>query len=127
MPIQRMLTQKIGQAMKQFIHIPKNLKNNRILPGHGLSRRSADASIPGVDRNDHASRRTGWTDSQADRRRMYGLGGSIGLIGALLALVMTVFAAMGPSPNVLDRPANAPTVQVVDAAPTPSAATQLEG
>ena len=107
--------------MKQFIYIPKHLKTNRIMPGHGNGARNTSAPIPGVDRSERQARRTGWTETQAHRRHVYGTGNGLALMGAMLALVISLFAAMGPSANVLDRPATAPTTELVDAAPTTSA------
>lgn len=106
--------------MKQFIHKPKHLKTHRILPGHANgSRFTTTIHLPGVDRDERKARRSVWTDHQAKRRFQYGLGGSVGLIGAALALVIMLFAAMGPRANVLDTSAGpaAETVQFVDAAP----------
>jgi hypothetical protein len=106
--------------MKQFIHVPTHIKTKRIMPGHGRSTRGTSAPIPGVDRVERRARRTGWTEKQAHRRHVYGMGGSLGLIGAMLALVLTLFAAMSPNANVLDRPSAEPTVELVDTAPAPS-------
>lgn len=107
--------------MKQFIHTPTHLKTHRILPGHARTPRFAEATpLPGVDRAERIARRRAWTTYRADQRFQYGLGGSVGLIGAALALVVMVFAALGPRPNVLDATAQAApagTAQAVDAAP----------
>jgi hypothetical protein len=107
--------------MKQFIYIPKHLKTNRIMPGHGNATRGTGAPIPGVDRDERRARRSGWTETQAHRRHVYGTGNGLALMGAMLALMITLFAAMGPNANVLDRPNAAPTTELVDAAPAPSA------
>lgn len=112
-----LLNDNPDRPMKQFIHVPTHLKTNRIMPGHGRTARGTGAPIPGVDRTERRARRAGWTDAQAKRRRQYGLGGSIGLIGAMLALVLTIFAALGPNTNVLDRPANPPTIELVTTQP----------
>lgn len=109
------------RPMKQFIYVPTHLKTKRIIPGHGRGARGTSDAIPGVNRQERQARRTGWTEKQAHRRHVYGMGGSLGLIGAMLALVLTLFAAMGPNANVLDRPADTPSVELVDTAPTPSA------
>lgn len=109
--------------MNTFIHMPRHFNTNRILPGHGRAARRRTSAIPGVDRNERIDRRRGWTDAQARRRHAYGRGGHIGLVGALLALTMTVFAALGPNANVLDRPSDAPAVHLVDAAPSAPTAT----
>jgi len=107
--------------MKQFIHTPTHLKTHRILPGHAhTSRFPAATPLPGVDRAERQARRRAWTNYRADQRFQYGLGGSVGLIGAALALVVMLFAALGPRPNVLDATAHAApveTVQPVSAAP----------
>jgi hypothetical protein len=107
--------------MKQFIHTPTHLKTHRILPGHARTSRFDEAtSLPGVDRAERQARRRAWTNYRADQRFQYGLGGSIGLIGAALALVVMFFAALGPRPNVLDATAYvtpAETVQTIDTAP----------
>ncbi len=113
--------------MKQFIHKPQHLKTHRILPGHGNgSRFAGKTALPGVDREERKARRRGWTDRQAERRIRYGVGGSVGLAGAALALVVMFFAALGPRANVLDVPA-AETVRAVDAAPAGPAARSFEG
>lgn len=112
--------------MKQFIHKPQHLKTHRILPGHGNGSRFTDKTpLPNVDRTERQARRHGWTDRQAERRIRYGVGGSIGLVGAVFALVVMLLAAIGPRANVLDTPAPE-TVQVVDVAPGASAQ-NLEG
>ena len=107
--------------MKQFIHTPQHLRTHRILPGHAHTSRFADATpLPGVNRTERQARRRAWTNYRADQRFQYGLGGSVGLVGAALALVVMVFAALGPRPNVLDATAHAApaeTVQTVDTAP----------
>lgn len=108
---------KTDRTMKPFIHMPQHFKSNRILPGHGRAARRTDTAIPGIDHTERQARRYGWTDRQANRRRAYGIGGSFGLIGALLALTLAVFAAMGPNVNVLDRPADSPVAQVSETAP----------
>jgi len=118
--------------MKQFIHTPTHLKTHRILPGHALTARFTDATpLPGVDRTERQARRRAWTNYRADQRFQYGLGGSVGLIGAALALVVMFFAALGPRPNVLDATAHAApaiTVQTIDAAPVVNTdATALNG
>ncbi len=105
--------------MKSFIHTPTRLKTHRILPGHAHTTHLIDAMpLPGVDRAERQARRRAWTNYRADQRFQYGLGGSVGLIGAALALVVMVFAALGPRPNVLDATAHAApaqTVQPIDA------------
>lgn len=104
--------------MKQFIYVPKHLKTNRIMPGHGNAVRGTGDPIPGVDRNERRARRTGWTETQAHRRHVYGTGNGLALMGAMLALMISLFAAMGPSANVLDRSTAEPTTELVDTAPT---------
>jgi hypothetical protein len=118
--------------MKQFIHTPTRLKTHRILPGHARGPRFTNTTpLPGVDRAERIARRSVWTNYRADQRFQYGLGGSAGLIGAALVLVLMFFATMAPRTNVLDATADAApveTVQTVDAAPAPEAdATALEG
>lgn len=112
--------------MKPFIHTPTHLKSHRILPGHGRAVRGTTYAIPGVDRSERQARRSNWTETQAQRRRTYGLGGSIGLVGAMLALMITLLAAMGPNTNVLDRSVPVPSVELVDTADpdTPPPATR---
>lgn len=107
--------------MKQFIHVPTHLKTNRILPGHGRSARGTADAIPGVNRNERQARRAGWTERQAHRRHVYGTGGSLGLVGAVLVLMLTLMAAMGPSVNVLDRSMAESAVELVDTVPATSA------
>lgn len=111
--------------MKQFIHKPQHLKTHRILPGHGHgSRFTSDAALPGVDRDEGKARRSTWTDRQAERRFQYGRGSSIGLAGAVLALALTLAAALGPRANVLDVPdVPAETPVHLVAAPTTAAST----
>jgi len=104
--------------MKQFIYVPNHLKTKRIMPGHGHGARGTSDPIPGVSRQERQGRRTGWTERQAHRRHVYGMGGSLGLVGAMLALVLTLFAAMSPNANVLDRPNAVPSIELVDTAPT---------
>ena len=120
----RLLTdsQMTGSAMKAIYHTPNSLKSNRILPGHGHGARRTENDVPGVSAVERRARRYGWTDFRAHRRRSYGIGGSFGLIGAILALMLMLFAATGPSESVFHRPADRPTspVQVVDAAPAPT-------
>jgi hypothetical protein len=118
--------------MKQFIHTPKHLKTHRILPGHGTgSRFTHTAPLPGVDRAERIARRSVWTTYRAEQRFQYGVGGSAGLIGAALVLIIMVAAAMAPRTNVLDTTAEATPVEVVqsvDAAPTADAdVVALEG
>jgi len=112
--------------MKQFIHTPTHLKTHRILPGHAHGPRFTNTTpLPGVDRAERLARRSVWTNYRADQRFQYGLGGSAGLIGAALVLVLMFFATMAPRTNVLDATADAvpvETVQAVDAAPTTDAA-----
>lgn len=103
--------------MQQYIYIPTHLKTKRILPGHGHAARGASDAIPGVNRHERQARRTGWTEMQAHRRHVYGTGGSLGLAGAVLVLMLTLAAAIGPSANVLDRPATTPSIELVDTAP----------
>lgn len=108
--------------MNAFVHVPQHLKTNRILPGHGRTPRRY-APLPGVNPSERASLRRGWTETQARRRRAYGRGGSIGLVGAMLALAITALVAMGPNANVLDRSTDEPAVQLVEAVPAAPAAT----
>jgi hypothetical protein len=103
--------------MKQFIYVPTHLKTKRIMPGHGHSPRGTSDAIPGVNRHERQARRVGWTETQAHRRHVYGMGGSLGLVGAMLVLMLTLAAAMGPNANVLDRPADTSSVELVDAQP----------
>lgn len=109
--------------MKQFIHTPTHIRTKRIMPGHGRGTRGSSAPIPGVDRSERQARRVGWTEMQAHRRHVHGMGNGLGLAGAMLALVLTLFAAMGPNANVLDRSSAEPTVQLVDQTPTPPTGT----
>jgi hypothetical protein len=118
--------------MKQFIHTPTHLKTHRILPGHALKTRFAQATpLPGVDRAERQARRRAWTNYRADQRFQYGLGGSVGLIGAALALVVMFFAALGPRANVLDATAHATPAETVHTVVTAPAvdtdAVQLNG
>jgi hypothetical protein len=111
--------------MKPFIHSSTRPTTRRILPGHGTADRPADRTpLPGVDRAERIARRSVWTRYRADQRFQYGLGGSAGLVGAALVLVLMFFAAMGPRANVLDNTADAPSAQtppvqtaLVDAGP----------
>lgn len=115
--------------MKPIFHTPQHMKTNRILPGHGQAARRAENTVPGVDNNERQSRRYGWTDFQANRRRSYGIGGSFGLVGAILALALMLFAVTGPNESVFDRPADTqtPAVQVVDTPPAQANAPVLKG
>lgn len=117
--------------MKQFIHTPRHLTTRRILPGHAHGARfTGSTALPGIDRNEREARRSTWTDRQAARRFQYSVGGSFGFAGALLALAITLLAALGPRPNVLDTTADAAriaTVPLVDAAPMPSQPPSVEG
>lgn len=111
--------------MKQFIYVPTHLKTSRILPGHGHGIRGTSDAIPGVDRYERQARRTGWTEMQAHRRHVYGTGGSLGLVGAVLVLMLTLAAAMGPNTNVLDRPTTTPSIELVDTAPAAAEGTNV--
>jgi hypothetical protein len=51
---------------------------------------------------------------------VYGTGGSLGLVGAVLVLMLTLAAAVGPNANVLDRPVAESAVELVDTAPDAS-------
>lgn len=118
--------------MKQFIHTPNHLKTHRILPGHASgSRFTSTTPLPGVDRAERIARRSVWTNYRADQRFQYGVGGSAGLIGAALVLIIMFFATMAPRTNVLDTTADAIPVEVVqsaDIAPAADAnAVALEG
>ncbi len=105
--------------MKPFIYVPTHLKTKRIMPGHGHGTRGTSNAISGVNRHERQARRTGWTELQAHRRHVYGTGGSLGLVGAVLALVLALFAAVSPNAHVLDRPSAEPSIELVDTAPTP--------
>jgi hypothetical protein len=103
--------------MQQYIYIPTHLKTKRIMPGHGHAARGTSDAIPGVNRHERQARRTGWTEMQAHRRHVYGTGNGLALMGAMLALMITLIAAIGPSANVLDRPAADSSVELVDTTP----------
>ena len=108
--------------MTQFIHRPQHLTTHRILPGHGTGSRFTNTTpLPGVDRAERQARRRAWTNYRANRRFQYGVGGSAGLIGAALVLVLMFFATMAPRTNVLDTTDEAAPVEAVhavDATPT---------
>lgn len=109
--------------MKSFSRIP-SLKSHRILPGHALASRFTDeTSLPGVDPTERRARRMSWTNYRADQRARFGLRDSLGLAGAVLALVLMLSTALAPRTNVLDTTADASmseTIEIVDAAPVPS-------